>query len=122
MSVNKVILLGNVGGDPEIRYPAPDNPVAFFSLATSETRGGIKVTEWHNIVMTGRSAALAERFIRKGTKLYLEGSLRTREYTDRLHITRKRTEVFATTFELLGRPQDTGTAQSHDTSTSQQPT
>ena len=122
MSVNKVILLGNVGGDPEIRYPAPDTPVAFFSLATSETRGGIKVTEWHNIVMTGRSAALAERFIRKGTKLYLEGSLSTREYTDRLHITRKRTEVFATTFELLGRSQDTGAAQSTDTSISQQPT
>ncbi len=121
MSVNKVILLGNVGGDPEIRYPAPDSPVAFFSLATGETRGGVKVTEWHNIVMTGRSAAYAEKFIRKGTKLYLEGSLRTREYTDRLHITRKRTEVFASTFEILGRSQEGATAQPN-IPTSQQPT
>lgn len=103
MSVNKVILLGNVGSDPEVRYPTKDNPQAFFSLATNETRGGIKVTEWHNIVMAGRLAQIAENYIRKGTKLYIEGSLRTREYTDRFQIARKRTEIFVTNVELLGR-------------------
>lgn len=103
MSVNKVILLGNVGGDPELRYPSKDYAVAFFSLATNEMRGGVKVTEWHNIVMTGRAAEYAERYIRRGTKLYLEGSLRTREYTDRFKIVRKRTEIFVENFEILGR-------------------
>lgn len=104
MSVNKAILIGNVGADPEIRYPSKDTPVAYFSLATNEVRpGGVKVTEWHNIVLWGDGARFAEKYIRKGTKLYLEGSIRTREYTDRLKIVRKRTEIHAYTFELLGR-------------------
>ena len=103
MSVNKVILLGNVGADPEIRYPSQDQPIAFFNLATNEQRGPAKVTEWHHIVMTGEMARMAENYIRKGTKLYLEGTLRTREYTDRMQIVRRRTEIWVTTLELLGR-------------------
>ena len=105
MSVNKVILLGNVGSDPEIRYPEKDLPVAFFSLATNERRGSAQteVTEWHRIVMTGANAQYAERYVRKGTRLYLEGSLRTREYTDKFQIVRKITEIHAVYFELLGR-------------------
>lgn len=103
MSVNKVILLGNVGGDPEIRYPEKDFPVAYFSLATNELSGSNEVTEWHNIVLTGEQARYAERYIRKGTKLYLEGCLRTRQYTDKFNISRKRTEIYAQTFEILGR-------------------
>lgn len=103
MSVNKVILLGNVGSDPEVRYPQPGMAVAYFSLATNENRGGVKTTEWHNIVCTGEAAEYAQRYIRKGTKLYLEGALRTREYTDRLKIARKRTEIFVSYFEILGR-------------------
>lgn len=105
MSVNKVILLGNVGKDPEIRYPQKDFPVAFFSLATNEIVGadGAQITEWHNIVLTGPNAEYAQKYIRKGTRLYLEGKLRTREYTDKFNIARRRTEVYADTFEILGR-------------------
>lgn len=105
MSVNKVILLGNVGRDPELRYPEKDFAVAYFSLATNELQGSsqTETTEWHNIVMTGRNAEYAERYIRKGTKLYLEGKLRTREYEDRMKIVRRRTEILVERFEILGR-------------------
>lgn len=105
MSVNKVILLGNIGGDPEIRYPEKDRPVAFVSLATNETNngGGIEVTEWHNLVFLGELALMAERYIRKGTQLYVEGRLATREFTDRLNISRKRTEIIVNFFEILSR-------------------
>lgn len=105
MSVNKVILLGRAGNDPEIRYPEKDMPMASFSLATNERRGAsqTEVTEWHRIVMIGQNASYAERYVRKGTLMYLEGSLRTREYTDKFNITRKVTEIYADRFELLGR-------------------
>lgn len=104
MSVNRVILLGNVGRDPEVRYPQQGFAVAYFSLATNETRpDGMKTTEWHNIVMAGKAAEFAERYIRKGTKLFIEGTLRTREYTDRFKIDRKRTEIHVINFEILGR-------------------
>lgn len=105
MSINKVILIGNVGVDPEIRYPEKDFAVAYFSLATNELRGNTEVTEWHNIVMTGEQAQYAERYIRKGMKLYIEGSLRTRQYTDKFKIARKRTEIYTRIFEILARPQ-----------------
>lgn len=104
MSVNKVILLGNVGKDPEIRYPEKDRPIAFLSLATNEPGGnGIEKTEWHNLVFFGESAAIVERYITKGTKIYVEGKLSTREYQDRMKITRKRTEIIVSFFEILGR-------------------
>ena len=107
MSVNKVILLGHVGGDPELRFPEKDVAVAYFSLATNERYGSsqTEITEWHNIVVTGQNARLAERYIRKGTRLYLVGRLRTREYTDRFKIARKRTEIFADFLEIVGRAQ-----------------
>lgn len=104
MSVNKVILLGNVGSDPEVRYPVKENPVAFVSLATNEAgQAGIEVTEWHRLVFNGQLAAMAERYIRKGTQLYVEGKLSTREYEDRMKIVRKRTEIVVQFFEILGR-------------------
>lgn len=105
MSVNKVILLGYVGADPEIRFPQKDFPVAYVSLATNERRGQsqAEVTEWHVLVLTGQNATLAEKYIRKGTRLYAEGKLRTREYTDKFNINRKRTEIHIDTFEILGR-------------------
>ena len=104
MSINKVILIGNAGSDPEVRYPEKDFPVAYFSLATNELQGNAEVTEWHNIVMTGEQARYAERYIRKGMKLYIEGQLRTRQYTDKFNIARKRTEIYARVFEILSRP------------------
>lgn len=104
MSVNKAILLGYVGGDPEIRYPEPERPLAYMSLATNEpAANGQEVTEWHNLVMWGQNASIAERYVRKGTRLYVEGRLRTREYTDRMKINRRRTEIWVDFFEIIGR-------------------
>lgn len=105
MSVNKVILLGYVGNDPEIRYPEKDRAIATMSLATNDhyTNSNTEVTEWHSLVMGGKNAEIAERYIRKGTRLYVEGKLRTREYTDRMKITRRKTEIIVERLELLGR-------------------
>lgn len=105
MSVNKVILLGHVGSDPTVRYPEKDFAVAAFSMATNEVAGPqrIESTEWHRIVAAGRLGTLAERYIRKGSHLYVEGKLRTREYEDKMKITRRITEIYAEKIELLGR-------------------
>lgn len=108
MSVNKVILLGNVGSDPEIRYPEKDKAIAFVSLATNDyyAATGTEVTEWHRLVMGGQNAQLAEKYIRKGTKLYVEGRIKSREYEDKLKIRRRITEIIVDRVELLGRKQD----------------
>ena len=110
MSINKVILIGNVGRDPEIRYTAPGQAVASFSLATTErgytAANGTQVpdrTEWHSIVMWGKNAEIAERYIRKGSQLYIEGKLRTRTWEDKNQIKRQVTEIYVDTFDCLGR-------------------
>lgn len=105
MSVNKVILIGFVGADPEVRYPEKDTVVANFSLATSEMIGNpsVEVTEWHRIVMFGKYAEYAEKYIRKGTRLYVEGKLKYREYEDKFKIRHKIAEIKADFFEILGR-------------------
>ena len=89
MSVNKVILIGNAGRDPEVRYLDNGVAVATFTLATSERgytlQNGTQVperTEWHNIVLWRGLAEVAEKYVRKGDKLYIEGKLRTRSYDD----------------------------------------
>ena len=110
MSVNKVILLGNVGRDPEIRY-VEKRPIASFPLATDERpvrmpdgteRPGR--TEWHNIIRWDGAAEMAERYIRKGTRMYIEGRLRYRTWEDRNTIKRTVTEIYVDSFELLGSP------------------
>lgn len=103
MSVNKIILLGYVGADPEVRYPEKDFAVARFSLATSEHKGDVEVTDWHNCVLTGRNAVIAEKYVRKGTRLYVEGKMRYREYEDRYKIKRRAADVEVAYFELLGQ-------------------
>lgn len=110
MSVNKVILVGNVGRDPEIKYFDNDVAKANFSLATSErgytTSGGTQVperTEWHNIVCWRGLAQVAEKFIKKGTLVYVEGKIRSRSYDDQNGVKRYITEVVADNLELLGR-------------------
>ncbi len=110
MSVNKVILIGNVGQDPEIRY-IETRPVASFTLATTEraytNAAGVQIperTEWHRIVMWYRAAETAEKYIRKGTKLYIEGRLRTRVWEDRNTIKRSVTEIYVDNFDILSRP------------------
>lgn len=112
MSVNKIILIGHVGKDPDMRYSKPGSAVAMFSLATNE-RGarladGTQLpdsTEWHNIVMFGKNAETAERYIKKGMQLYIEGKMRYREYTDRNQIVRRVAEVYVDNFEFLGTKQ-----------------
>lgn len=105
MSVNKVILLGYVGADPELNFPEKGTAVAKFSLATSEPRGfdGSEVTEWHKIVMLGEKARFAGNYIRKGTRLYLEGRIKYREWEDKFNIRHKITEIIADNFEIIGR-------------------
>ena len=110
MSVNKVILLGNVGKDPAIRYVG-ERPVAEFTLATTDraytSQGGVRVperTEWHRLVMWDANASLAEKYIRKGSKIYVEGKLRTRTWEDRNTIKHTVTEIYVDTVELLSRP------------------
>lgn len=108
--VNKVILVGNVGKDPEIKYFDNDVAVANFTLATSErafkTRDGQEVperTEWHNIVAWRGLAKITESYIKKGTQLYIEGKLRTRSYDDANGVKRYTTEVVADIINLLGK-------------------
>lgn len=104
MSVNKVILLGYVGNDPEMAYPDKDHAIARISLATNEkTATGGESTEWHRLVLFGRNAEIAERYIRKGTRLYAEGRLKYREYDDKFKIRRRVAEIIVDNFELLGR-------------------
>ncbi len=88
MSVNKVILVGNVGKDPEVRYFDDQNAIASFSLATNEVsrdREGnrIKITEWHNIRMRGELAKIAEKYVKKGNQIYIEGKIKTETWEDK---------------------------------------
>lgn len=110
-SVNKVILVGNLGRDPEIRYTTGGQPVANFTMATTERwndpSGERKEkTEWHRIVVWGKQAEIAAEYLRKGRQVYVEGSLQTREWTDREGNKRYTTEVRAQRLQLLGRPDD----------------
>ncbi|MBQ0069761.1 MAG: single-stranded DNA-binding protein [Bacteroidales bacterium] len=111
MSINKVILLGRAGKDPDVRYPSQGQTVVSFPLATTDrgytAANGTQVperTEWHNIVMWGRNAEVAANYIKKGTQLYIEGKLRTRAWEDNNQIKRYVTEIYVDNFELLGAP------------------
>ncbi|MFZ4862293.1 single-stranded DNA-binding protein [Sphingobacterium sp. Mn56C] len=109
-SVNKVILVGHLGKDPELRYLEGNVSVASFPLATSETfnKDGKKVeqTEWHNIVMWRGLADVAAKYLNKGRLVYIEGKLRTRSYEDKEGIRRYTTEIVAESFNILGRRSD----------------
>ena len=107
-SVNKVILIGHLGKDPEMRYTAAGAPIANFSLATSESwkdkQSGEKTdkTEWHNIVMFDKVAEIAGKYLTKGSLVYLEGKLQTEKYTDKEGIERYSTKVVANQMTMLG--------------------
>ena len=108
MSVNKVILIGNVGKDPDVRYLDNGVAVATFSLATTERgytlQNGTQVpdrTEWHNIVLWRGLAQTAEKYVHKGDKLYIEGKIRSRSYDDQNGIKRSIVEIFADNMEML---------------------
>lgn len=109
--VNKVILIGNVGGDPDVRYLEGGVAVARFSLATSEVynnKNGERVTqtEWHNIVLWRNLAQIAEKYVKKGMMLYIEGRLRTRSWDDQNGVKRYTTEIYGDNFQMLSRKQD----------------
>ena len=105
--VNKVILVGNVGGDPDVRYMPNGNAVTTVSIATSESwkdkQTGEKQerTEWHRVVFFNRLGEIASEYVRKGSKLYAEGSLRTRKWQDQQGQDRYTTEIIATELQLL---------------------
>lgn len=111
MSVNKVILVGNVGKDPEVRHLDSGVAVASFPLATSESytaKNGEKVTttEWHNIVLWRGLAEVAEKYVTKGRQLYIEGKIRSRSYDDKDGNKRYVTEIYGDTMVLLGSKSD----------------
>ena len=118
MSLNKAMLIGNVGRDPEVRYLDGNNgaKVATFTVATTERykdRNGEtrENTEWHNIVAWRNTADVVERFVRKGTQVYIEGRIRTRSRDDQTGNKRYTTEIMADTLQLLGRKSDNPAAQ-----------
>jgi single-strand DNA-binding protein len=116
MSINKVILIGNVGRDPEVKYLDRNVAVANFPLATTEraykTANGTEVperTEWHNIVLWRGLAETAEKYVKKGLPLYIEGKIRTRQWEDQNGNKRYMTEIYADTMQLLGKRSDSQT-------------
>ena len=111
MSVNKVIPVGNVGKDPETRYLEGGTAVCSFSLATSESyrnRDGERVTntEWHNIVLWRGLAEVAEKYVKKGSQLFIEGRIRSRSWEDKDGNKRYTTEIVGDNMQMLGRRSD----------------
>jgi len=118
MSLNKAMLIGNAGKDPDVRHLESGAVKASFTLATSErykdrTTGETKEqTEWHNIVCWRALAEVVEKFVRKGTQVYVEGKITTRQYTDQSGTVKYITEIVADSLQLLGRRADAeGTPQ-----------
>lgn len=110
MSVNKVLLIGRLGNNPEIRYTNGGTAVANFNMATSENwndKNGQKQerTEWHRIVVWGKLAELSEKYLSKGRQCYVEGRLQTRSWDDKDGNKRYTTEVVASSIQFLGAPQ-----------------
>jgi len=126
MSLNKVMLIGNVGKDPEVRHLDSGVATTTITLATSETytdkTSGQRVTntEWHNVVLWRQLAELAEKYIRKGSQIFVEGKIRTRSWDDKDGQKRYTTEVVADNVRLLGRRDDNpatgGASQQHSAS------
>jgi single-strand DNA-binding protein len=113
--VNKVILIGNLGKDPEIKYLEGNIAKANFSLATSEwhkDKQGNKVeqTEWHHIVLWRSMAESAEKMLKKGTQIYIEGKLQTRQWVDKDNIKRNITEIVGESFLVLQKKENTNTS------------
>lgn len=116
--INKVILVGNVGLDPEVRTTDSGIKVARLKVATTErqynkqTNESRELTEWHTIILWRNLAEVTEKYVKKGSQLYIEGRLRTREWTDKDNIKRYSTEIIADEIKLLGRKGDAQAEQS----------
>lgn len=101
-SVNKVILIGNLGRDPELRYTQSGKAVANLSIATSERSGGQERTEWHRVVVWDKQAEACGRYLAKGRSVYVEGRLQTKEWTDQQGAKRQQVEIVASFVQFLG--------------------
>ena len=117
-SVNKVIIVGNLGQDPEARFTPQGTAVTNLSIATNESwknqEGQIQDrTEWHRVVLYGKMAETASEYMRKGSMVYVEGRLRTKEWEDQNQIKRKTTEVMCDNFTMLGRRGDNQPSQNN---------
>ncbi len=112
-SLNKVMLIGNLGKDPELKMTPGGQPVARFSVATTETwkdKDGSKQskTEWHNVVVWGKQAEIAEKFLRKGKQVLIEGRIQYGEYTDQAGVKKKTTDIRCDNFQMLSRMDEGG--------------
>jgi single-strand DNA-binding protein len=112
-SVNKVILIGNLGRDPETRYTTGGDAVTNLRLATTETwkdKSGEKQekTEWHTVVLFGRQAEIAGEYLKKGRSVYIEGRLQTRKYTDKEGVEKYSTEIVGDRMQLIGSAREGG--------------
>src|SRR3989338_6751693 len=105
--INKVILIGNLGADPEVRYTPNNNPVVTVSVATStgwkdkQTGENQERTEWHRVVFFNRLEEIVSEYLKKGSKVYVEGSLRTRKWTDKSGVEKYTTEIIANEMQML---------------------
>jgi single-strand DNA-binding protein len=125
MAINKVILVGNVGKDPEVHFIESNVAVARFPMATSETyksKDGERVTttEWHNIVLWRGLAEVVDKYVKKGSQLYIEGKIRTRSYDDKDGNKRYITEIIADTMQMLGKKGDNAGGETVSNSNSEQ--
>lgn len=101
-SLNKVILIGNLGADPDVRFTGSGNPVANFNIATTEKWQGGEKTEWHKVVVFGKQAETCKEYLSKGRQVYIEGRLQTRQWDDKDGNKRYTTEVVAQRVLFLG--------------------
>ncbi len=120
-SVNKVILIGNLGSDPEIRYTPSGTAVAHFNLATRDQWTGKdgqkeEKTEWHRIVAWGRLGEICGEYLKKGSQVYIEGRIQTKAWEDRDGNKRYTTEITALAMQMLGSPskKESGEAKTHE--------
>tara|TARA_Y100001936_G_scaffold152528_1_gene148707 strand:- start:81 stop:500 length:420 start_codon:yes stop_codon:yes gene_type:complete len=125
-SLNKVILIGNLGQDPEARFTPQGTAVCNLSVATNESwkdqSGEMQDrTEWHRVVMYGRMAETATEYMKKGQMVYVEGRLHTREWEDQNQIKRRTTEIRCDNFTMLGKRSDSSSAPSANPDSSMKP-
>ena len=126
-SVNKVIIVGNLGRDPEVRHLPSGDAVANISVATTDrwkdkATGEMKeATEWHRIGFFGKLAEIAVQYLKKGSQVYIEGSLRTRKYTDKDGVEKYATEIKADTMQMLGSRESGGAAPEQRQAPAQRP-
>jgi len=109
MSINKVIIIGSLGRDPETRFNPSGDSVTRLSVATSWKGKGEEQTEWHRIVMFGKLAEIADKYLRKGSQVYIEGRLQTSKYTSKDGIERYSTDIIASQMQMLGGKGETST-------------